>query len=394
MRLRAPKPLLAGLIAMAVVCEVTPSPAQIVTRSLVDIEDCHFELDELVCSYDRPTYEIVLPDRRAQDGPIPVAMVLHDAARSGAELLANAPVVGPLLEAGFAVVAPDAEFRRNRRLIPSDWRRERVGHIEGDLIPAAYSEKKFLVEDPPGELRRLAFGRDRGWYFETTDRIIYADRTMGDAEDGGGYDYIGRDEIAALRLVLDRAAVQHGTARRPTIVIGFGHGGSLVWQIACRAPRMADLLAPVGGAFWQELPVGCAPGARLIHTHARESLFWPLEGRGGGKHRYRRIAIKENVAVMVEANDCLTGGRAETRLAGGADLATWTACLPGTRVEVMLLDERFAFQDWWMAELLARVGRAPAQPEAAEAAEAEEPAASGPVFRQPGSDRGGLFKRP
>lgn len=381
-----------ALIAAAMLCAAAEKPET--TIRFIEVEGCHFELDEMVCSYDPPTFGVLMPSGSPPAAPVPVAVVLHDAGSSGSEVLADGRLAGGLLDAGFAVIAPDAEVRRNRRIEFDRIRLLRPGGSVGGLIPGRYSERKFVLEDPPGDTRLLDFSRDRGWYFESTDRAVYDDQRAESTGDGTDYDLIGRDEIAALRLVLDRAATRHGTARRPTVIIGIGHGGSLAWQIACRAPRMADLVAPVGGAYWHELPERCAPGARLLHTHARDSVFWPLEGKGGGERRFRRTAIEDNVAVMTETNACSAHGRIEMRLQGVADLAAWEACAAGSRIEVMLVDGDFAFEDWWMAELLTRVGRAPAAPDAAEPEESVEPTESGPVFRQPGADRGGLFKRP
>jgi polyhydroxybutyrate depolymerase len=59
-----------------------------------------------------------------------------------------------------------------------------------------------------------------------------------------------------LRNVLAHAEDEYGIDPKPVLIIGLGHGGSLVWQIACNAPNLARLLAPVDGAYSRWVGVG------------------------------------------------------------------------------------------------------------------------------------------
>ena len=93
-----------------------------------------------------------------------------------------------------------------------------------------------------------------------------------------------RDDIAFLRAVLKDVAGRHGLRPEPLLLSGFSRGGSLVWDIACRAPDLARAYAPLAGAFWDDLPETCAAPVALFHTHGWTDRVVPLEGRsfGGG----------------------------------------------------------------------------------------------------------------
>lgn len=374
MRFRFPRPVHFALCAVVALC-----------GAQVRVEDCRFDLHHFVCTYPEATYHIRLPDNRVPGVKTPVIVLLHDAGQSGARILGNEPLLRTFRDAGFAVLAPDALPRRNRRLEYrySGNRRPMFGNLDGASW-VEYSQRKFLIETPDGGQRVLDFDVDRGWYFHSTDRMIYVNLRNYRAEADSEYDFIGRDEIQALRDVLDHSARENGTAEKPALILGFGHGGSLVWQIACHAPGLADLLVPVGGAFWGELPDSCQPGARLLHTHERTSTFWPLSGAPGSRRRYTRTGVQDNIDLLLKDNWCsgepTTGGRGGS----SASLTTWADCVDGGPVELMVLDQPFAFQNWWFSELLSRMEPADGDPADGEpAAVPETPDARKPVFKRP-----------
>lgn len=367
-----------ALCAVITLCAATVAP----------IKGCDFGSRGFACAYPPATYHVRTPEDRTPGDAIPVVVILHDAGGSGADIIDNTRLIEAFHQAGFAVIAPDALPRNNRRLI---YRGDRPGMVEGQgdsFINATYSKRKLLVREPGGMVRDLDYQRDRAWYYYNVDQMVYSGGSYGRPET----DYIGRDEIAVLRQVLEDSASNHGTAQEASIILGFGHGGSLIWQIACHAPDLAEVFAPVGGAFWNDLPAACVPGARLLHTHERASDFWPLDGAGGGERRYERISIFDNLGLLLNANWCDIDRKAGARIGASGHLTTWDDCVDGGPIELLVLDQPFAFQAWWLAELLNRL--APPVTEDAPAAEPEAPSAAGPVFKLPGSDRGSLFKRP
>lgn len=358
-------------------------------------EGCAFDFPNLVCTYPEPTYEIRLPSLVPTGGEIPVVVIFHDAGGDAADILAEDSMVARFLESGYALIAPDAVPRHNRRL----WyhgRRPGPAASPDDLYPLRYADRRFVVERTDGTVSTLRWGRDTGWYFYNIDTIEYLgeDARIGEIDE---FDYIGRDEISALREILADAEENYGTAGRPRLIAGVGHGASLVWQIACDAPEMAELLAPVGGAFWHEIPGECRPGAHLIHTHRRSSVFWPLDGAGGGEQRFSRTGISDNIDMLLDTNRCDRLRVTEGSDPRGFGFSTWDECRRGGSVELLLTDDEQAFPDWWAERMLMRLF-APLAARVQEETEAL-PEAS-PVFRNPGEEPGEAaqraprFKRP
>lgn len=309
-----------------------------------------------------------------------VVVILHDAGGNGTAMLDDERVVAGFIDRGYAVLAPDALPRENRRYtIIGDKPTALESAMDG--VRGSYSDKRFVMRDPDGSLRNLRWGRDSGWYFYSTDRSDY---TL----DAAAGEFTGiRDEILFLRRLLEDAAARYPVDPQPALIVGLGHGGSLVWQIACSAPRLARLLAPVDGAYWHELPADCAAGADLIHAHHRSSDFWPLGGASGGKRRYARTAIGDNLAVLLQANRCMP--ETDSPAAAGAQGTRWRRCGAGGPVELMLLDEPFAFQPAWFERIHARLdGFGLRQPFDTP----ELPEESSPQFSQPGADGDARFK--
>ncbi len=233
-------------------------------------------------TFQESTYRIQVPDVTDPSYRIPVVVILHDAGGNGAAIINDESLIEAFVGKGYAVLAPDALPRRNVRI---SYRGKKPGPVkmQSFTLPFTYSKKRFLMTDINGTIRSLKFGTDSGWYFYNVDRVRYSqgDNTQGEPT----FEPLGRDEIQNLRNVLAHAAEEYGIDPDPVLVIGLGHGGSLVWQIACYAPDFAQILAPVGGAFWREIPKNCESGAHLVHTHHRASAFWPLAGVGGSKRR-------------------------------------------------------------------------------------------------------------
>jgi poly(3-hydroxybutyrate) depolymerase len=347
------------------------------------------------------TYQIRVPDFENPNYQIPVVVILHDAGRNGAAITNDESLVNAFIDKGYAVLAPNALRRRNARI---DYRGNRPGNVERESfsLPFSYSEKRFVLTGGDGTVRTLKYRTDSGWYFYNVDRVRYS-------HDLSESELLGRDEIQNLRNVLRNAEEEYGVNPEPVLIIGLGHGGSLVWQIACHAPNLGRVLAPVGGAYWRELPKKCKPGANLIHTHHRASAFWPLKGVKGRKKRYARTSIYRNVAMLLGANRC---GSEKTTIRTdefGASHTTWADCAGGGPVGLLLLDQRFAFQTWWLDEMLARVEQTDTDHPRDDA---EEPTdispefstpdsgtgfmapGEGKVFQRPGSEVDSRFKRP
>jgi dienelactone hydrolase len=314
-----------------------------------------------------------------------VVVILHDAGASGAAIVNDKRLIEAFVGKGYAVIAPNALSRRNAR-ITYRGSKPSLMQLQSFLLPFYYSKKRFLMTDINGTVQVLKFKRGSGWYFYNVDRVKYWKLNSGSQPQ---FERLGRDEIQNLRNVLGHAAEEFRIDPKPALIIGLGHGGSLVWQIACYAPNFSRLLAPVGGAFWRNIPNNCKSGAHLVQTHHRASAFWPLAGTRGRKRRYARTSIYRNLEMLIGENRCGHDKTTVRNDAFGVTHTTWADCPDGGPVEFMVLDKAFAFQTWWLDEMLGRIEPSDiGQPRDAP----EAPLVTGPVVRAPGAGTG--FKTP
>lgn len=137
------------------------------------------------CKVGLGEYHIMLP-ANPTPGPVPVVLHFHGAGGSGAGVIGNKGMMRPILERGYAVIAPNGLGREGRR--GGFW----------SFIP----------------------GRP-----------------------------IRRDELAFTRQVLDDAVARFGLDRSRVLLTGFSIGGSLTWYLACQAPNEFAAYAPVAGGF-------------------------------------------------------------------------------------------------------------------------------------------------
>ncbi len=334
-------------------------------------------------TFQESTYRIRVPDFADPNYRIPVVVILHDAGRNGATITNHKRLIEAFVGKGYAVLAPDALPRRNAR-INYRGKEPSVTRSDNFTLPFSYLKKKFVMTDIDGNTRILKYRIDSGWYYYNVDRVRYSQGD--DTQSQPKIVLLGRDEIQNLRNVLGHAAEEYGIDPRPVLVIGLGHGGSLVWQIACYAPNFGRILAPVGGAFWREIPKNCNSGANLVHTHHRASAFWPLAGARGRERRYARTSIYRNLEMLLRKNNCGPDTTTVRNDEFGMNHTTWADCPGGGPVEFMVLDEKFAFQTWWLDGMLERIEKTGIKRPFEEVPEA--PVETGPVVKTPGTETG------
>ena len=230
------------------------------------------------------------------------------------------------------------------------------------------SHKRYVFQRSDGSLKILRQGRDRGWYFYNTDHLREqnADLVIGRER----IKHLGRDEHAFLREVLFDASRRFWLDPRNVTIIGIGHGASLAWQIACVAPGMARLVAPVNGAYWGTPPNTCRMGGRVIHTHELENRFWPMYGSKGTRRRFGQVSVGATLDLFKRSNDCSRSSRQEPDEQTGYTLQVWHGCKNGSSLELALLDRPFDFQDRWLDRVLG-VSTNSLPPEPSEAPRAE-----------------------
>ena len=168
---------------------------------------------EGACQLPSGEYHLALPDHTVA---APVVMFLHGAGSSGAQVMRNTPMVGTLLNRGYAVLAPTGS-------------------------------------------RGFGNGTGKAWAFRS--------------------DWAGRNEAGFLREVVQDAAQRFGIDQKRVLLSGFSNGGFMVYYLACAAPKSFAAYASVAGGFWRPHPQACKGPVKLFHTHGWMDKTVPLEGR-------------------------------------------------------------------------------------------------------------------
>ena len=236
------------------------------------------------CEVDQGTYRITLPDGPAPNDGYPHVMFLHGAGGTSRGVLGMAQVVQPLLDRGYAVIAPQV----------LSWRGG-----EGGIW-------SFLPET-------------------TRPRA--------------------RDEAAFFTAVLSDAHVRHGVSAQKGMLAGFSAGGFMVSYLACETPRDFLAYAPVAGGFWRPHPTECAGPVRLLHTHGWEDRTVPLEGRPLGD-RFLQGDIFEGMSLWRGANSCASPAPSAVSQSGAFLRRRWE-CAPGSALELALYPGGHRVPEGW-----------------------------------------------
>lgn len=233
-------------------------------------------------------YFIALPDNA--EGPVPAVIWLHGFGGSAGSAMRGRNVVPPLLDNGYAVIAPQGT--------------------------------------PMGGDRR-----GYRWNFR------------------GDPGLAERDETAFLQSVRTDAAARFGIDASRVTLGGFSNGAFLVSYIACETPGAFDSYAPVSGTFWRPHPDTCEGPVRLFQTHGWHDTVVPLEGRPLGGGRFLQGDVFAGLEIWREANQCARPDADETGLDGAFLRRSWNACAPGASLEFALFDGGHTVPDGW-AEML------------------------------------------
>ncbi|MDH3667285.1 MAG: polyhydroxybutyrate depolymerase [Paracoccaceae bacterium] len=181
-------------------------------------------------------------------------------------------------------------------------------------------------------------------------RPTHGDRSQKDWSVRDGSDY-ERDDITFLSAIFEDAA-KRGVDRSRVLLAGFSRGGSMVWDVACNAPRLARAYAPIAGAFWEPLPSGCTGGADLLHTHGWADRIIPLEGRSVADGTLTQGDTFASLKILRAANSCPAEQPDQKLIDENGDLIrAWTNC-PGGRTELWLHPGKHGTPKGWLARAL------------------------------------------
>ncbi|MGV6848878.1 MAG: alpha/beta hydrolase family esterase [Marinibacterium sp.] len=225
------------------------------------------------CTVDLGEYLVRLPDTpKAAGEPIPAVVFLHGYGGNGKATLRNPRLVPPLLERGYAVIAPQG-------------------------------------------LRRGANG-PQSWSFLP--------------------EFAGRDEPTFLQSVVADAATRFGIDPDHVLLSGFSAGGFMVTYLACALPNSFAAYAPVSGGFWRPQPDHCAGPVRLFQTHGWADKTVPLEGRYLGGGAFQQGDIFAGLELWRATNGCLNENPDGTSIRDAFLRRQWTDCSQGSALEFAL----------------------------------------------------------
>lgn len=239
------------------------------------------------CVLPEGDYHVSLPEH---DGNrVPAVVFLHGAGSTGAQVIGNSAIMQPLLDRGYAVLAPTGarSFGQN-------------GGRSWNFLP--------------------------GWE--------------------------GRDETAFMQNVVDDAAQRFGIDTSRVILAGFSAGGFMVNYLACEKPDAFAAYAPVAGGFWRPIPATCAGPIRLFHTHGWKDTTVPMEGRFLGNKRFQQGDIFAGLELWRAANACpdeKPSGYSET---GPFWRRVWSDCAPDSALEFALFPGGHTVPDGWAEMVL------------------------------------------
>ena len=216
-------------------------------------------------------YHIQLPDQ-ASDAPLPVVVFLHGYGSHGGNTMGNGSLVQPILDRGYAFIAPNGLPRRN--------------------------------------------GPGASWVFHP------------DQEQR-------RDELVFINAVLDDAA-KYDLDRSRVLLAGFSEGAFMTSYIACRAPDQFAGYAALAGGFWRPHPEKCAGPVRLFQTHGWTDGTVPLEGRPLGGGKFLQGDIFQTLQIWRDANGCDQMRADERATGESYWIRKWTHCTPGSALEFAL----------------------------------------------------------
>lgn len=143
-----------------------------------------------------------------------------------------------------------------------------------------------------------------------------------------------RDDFAYTEAVLADVRKRFPIDEAHLFAAGFSDGGSMVWDLACRA-RFFKAYVALSGPFWDPLPPYCpAAPFDLLHFHGLSDNVVPLEGQ-----RYNKDEMIEGLfrsfAIITDANGCKPPPDTFATV-GDWVVRSWTRCQSGRRLDMVL----------------------------------------------------------
>ena len=115
-----------------------------------------------------------------------------------------------------------------------------------------------------------------------------------------------REDTVFLSAVIADAAERFDLDADRLLIAGYSRGGSMAWDLACRAPGLARAFASQSGAFWEPLPDACAGPVHLFHMHGLADRTVSFEGRKAVffEHPFHQGSVMSGLDVLRDVNGC------------------------------------------------------------------------------------------
>ncbi|WP_299651519.1 PHB depolymerase family esterase [uncultured Tateyamaria sp.] len=192
---------------------------------------------------------------------------------------------------------------------------------------------------------------DRGYIFVAPDGDQPTRRFKRDwSVRGKGLEY-DRQDFGFLPEVMADVRARTGFEGGTVLLAGFSRGGSFVWDMACQHPEFADAFAPLAGAFWDDLPTGCAAPVRLFHTHGWNDRTVPLEGRSFADGAVVQGDVWASLKILRETNGCNARQPERNSFEGDLWFRHWTDCRAGD-IRLMLHKGGHGAPQGWAARVM------------------------------------------
>ncbi|MEM1299149.1 MAG: PHB depolymerase family esterase [Pseudomonadota bacterium] len=191
----------------------------------------------------------------------------------------------------------------------------------------------------------------RGMAYVALDGRITSDRYKNKnwaVNDGRNYE---RNDVAFVAEVVEDLVARHGIDRDRILLAGFSRGGSMVWDVACRAPDVVRAYAPVAGAFWEPMWDSCEGPVDLFHTHGWTDRTVPLEGRPLGGGVMTQGDVFQSLYILRESNGCGNRQPESGPVDGDRWTRIWSDCEAG-RIDFTLHPGGHSIPRGWLDQTL------------------------------------------
>ena len=161
-----------------------------------------------------------------------------------------------------------------------------------------------------------------------------------------------RDEALFISRVIDDVGRRFPIDRDRVLLVGQSRGAFLIWEIACHEPETATAFAVHAGGYLGNLPEECERPVRFLHSHGLADPIVPFSGEPVVSGGVAMAALDRSLDTLARTNRCRGLEPEDAGLRLGLERKRWTACAPGSSLDLLLHDGGHTMPlDWFRAVL-------------------------------------------